>query len=86
MKAAASQGSAGKGQILTSVSSFFYYIIFLYRYFECNIKGEIKEHLCPDGYVVFFFLFRNFNEDHFCPDGYVVFFFFEFFKLFLELI
>jgi hypothetical protein len=23
------------------------------RYFECNIKGEIKEHLCPDGYVVF---------------------------------
>jgi len=21
------------------------------RYFECNIKGEIKEHLCPDGFV-----------------------------------
>lgn len=21
------------------------------KYFECNIKGEIKEHLCPDGFV-----------------------------------
>lgn len=21
------------------------------KYFECNIKGELKEHLCPDGFV-----------------------------------
>ena len=32
----------------------------MFRYFECNIKGEIKTHLCPDGYgdfnVIFSFL------------------------------
>ena len=22
-----------------------------YRYYECNIKGEESEHLCPDGLV-----------------------------------
>ena len=22
-----------------------------FRYFECNIKGELKEKLCPDGFV-----------------------------------
>ena len=22
-----------------------------FRYLECNIKGELREHLCPDGFV-----------------------------------
>ena len=36
---------------MSELQSVLIHVSCLWRYLECNIKGELREHLCPDGFV-----------------------------------